>query len=133
MLKYTYAVTVSTLGGTWYKHDDPLYRPDWRHAIIAQANANLSRALGLLEAAGVPVVAINVDCAYVVSDEPDPVAAMKGTLTLGEGLGDFKVRDATIPLSAVAEAFDPARQRGEAAVKALTRLIAAVGGAGGGE
>ncbi len=132
VLKYTYAVTVSTLGGTWYTHDDPLYRPDWRHQIIAQANANLSRALGRLEAAGVPVVAINVDCAYVVSDEPDPVAAMKGTLTLGEGLGDFKVRDAAIPLSAVVEAFDPERQRGEAAVKALTRLIATAGGTGGG-
>ena len=130
VLKYTYAVTVSTLGGTWYKHDDPLYRPDWRHAIIAQANANLSRALGRLEAAGVPVVAINVDCAYVVSDEPDPVAAMKGTLTLGEGLGDFKVRDAAIPLGQVVEAFDPERQRGEAAVKTLTRLIAAAGGGG---
>jgi len=132
VLKYTYAVTVSTLGGTWYKHDDPLYRPDWRHQIIAQANANLSRALGRLDAAGVPVVAINVDCAYVVSDEPDPVAAMRGTLTLGEGLGDFKVRDATIPLGQVVEAFDPERQRGEAAVKALTRLIAAAGGTGGG-
>jgi hypothetical protein len=132
VLKYTYAVTVSTLGGTWYKHDDPLYRPDWRHHIIAQANANLSRALGRLEAAGVPVVAVNVDCAYVVSDEPDPVAAMKGTLKLGEGLGDFKVRDAAIPLVAVVEAFDPERQRGEAAVKALTRLIAAAGGTGGG-
>ena len=35
------------------------------------------------------------------------------------------MRDAAIPLSAVAEAFDPERQRGEAAVKALTRLIAA--------
>jgi len=132
VLKYTYAVTVSTLGWTWYKHDDPLYRPDWRHHIIAQANANLSRALGRLEAAGVPVVAVNVDCAYVVSDEPDPVAAMKGTLKLGEGLGDFKVRDAAIPLVAVVEAFDPERQRGEAAVKALTRLIAAAGGTGGG-
>ena len=76
-----------------------------------------------------PVVAINVDCAYVVSDEADPVAAMKGALKLGEGLGDFKVRDAAILLATVAAAFDPERQRGEAAVKALTRLIAAAGDA----
>jgi len=56
---------------------------------------------------------------------------MKGTLKLGEGLGDFKVRDAAIPLVAVVEAFDPERQRGEAAVKTLTRLIAAAGGGNG--
>jgi len=56
----------------------------------------------------------------------------KGTLKLGEGLGDSKVRDAAIPLAAVVEAFDPERQRGEAAVKTLTRLIATAGGTGGG-
>jgi len=44
-----------------------------------------------------------------VSDEPDPVAACPPSVTLGTGLGHFKVQDATIPLDLVLPAFDGTR------------------------
>ncbi len=45
-LKYTYSLTISGFNSAWQRdRRSPLYRPDWRHAILAQANANLSRAL----------------------------------------------------------------------------------------
>jgi len=84
----------------------PLYRPDWRHLIIAQANANLSRALHKMDAAGYTPVAVHKDAVYLVSDEPDPVQACPPSVMLGTGLGHFKVQDAAIPLETVLPAFD---------------------------
>jgi len=78
VFKLTYAVTISSLAGQWhrpdsplyrpdsplYRPDSPLYRPDWRHAILAQGAANLSRALGRMDAAGCTPVAVNIDCVW---------------------------------------------------------------------
>ncbi len=106
-LKYTYALTISSFNSAWQRDKrSPLYRPDWRHLIIAQANANLSRALHKMDAAGYTPVAVHKDAVYLVSDEPDPVTACPPSVTLGTGLGHFKVQDATIPLERVLPAFD---------------------------
>ena len=109
-LKYTYALTISGFNSAWHKEKrSPLYRPDWRHLVIAQANANLSRALHKMDMAGYTPVAVHKDAVYLLSDEPDPVAACPPSVTLGTGLGHFKVQDAAIPLDRVLPAFDGTR------------------------
>jgi len=109
-LKYTYSLTISGFNSVWQRERrSPLYRPDWRHLIIAQANANLSRALHKMDRDGYTPVAVHKDAVYLVSDEPDPVAACPPSVTLGTGLGHFKVQDAAIPLDTVLPAFDGTR------------------------
>jgi len=109
-LKLTYSLTISGFNSVWQRERrSPLYRPDWRHLIIAQANANLSRALHKMDMAGYTPVAVHKDAVYLVSDEPDPVAACPPSVTLGTGLGHFKVQDAAIPLETVLPAFDGTR------------------------
>ncbi len=106
-LKYTYALTISSFNSVWQRDKrSPLYRPDWRHLVIAQANANLSRALHKMDAAGYTPVAVHKDAVYLLSDEPDPVAACPPSVTLGTGLGHFKVQDAAVPLGEVLPAFE---------------------------
>ncbi len=109
-LKYTYALTISGFNSAWQRdRRSPLYRPDWRHAILSQANANLSRALHKMDLAGYTPVAVHKDAVYLVSDEPDPVKACPPSVTLGTALGHFKVQDAAIPLDRVLPAFDGTR------------------------
>jgi len=109
-LKLTYSLTISGFNSVWQRERrSPLYRPDWRHLIIAQANANLSRALHKMDRDGYTPVAVHKDAVYLVSDEPDPVAACPPSVMLGDGLGHFKVQDAAIPLETVLPAFDGTR------------------------
>ncbi len=54
-------------------------------------------------------MAVHKDAVYLVSDEPDPVAACPPSVTLGTGLGHFKVQDAAVPLGEVLPAFDGTR------------------------
>jgi len=120
-LKYTYALTISGFNSAWHRDKrSPLYRPDWRHAILAQANANLSRALHKMDRDGYTPVAVHKDCVYLVSDESDPIKACPPSVTLGSGLGHFKVQDAALPLDRVLPAFDGARGGG---VGTLLRLV----------
>jgi hypothetical protein len=64
------------------------YRPEWAHAIIAQARTNFYRKLRKLGAA--PYL-VDTDAAYYAADEPDPtVFAARVGLVLGGGLGQFK-------------------------------------------
>ena len=126
-LKYTYALTISGFNSPWHKEKrSPLYRPDWRHAILAQANANLSRALHKMDAAGYTPVAVHKDAVYLVSDEPDPVKACPPSVTLGMGLGHFKVQDAVIPLEGVLPAFDGASGGGLGTLLRLLKPLRAV-------
>jgi len=121
-LKLTYAQAISSFNSAWMKDKgSPFYRPDWRHLVVAQANANLSRALHKMEAAGYAPVAVHKDAVYLVSDEEDAVAAAPSSLTLGTGLGDFKVQDAGVPLEAVLSAFE----MGRGGIGTLTRLLRA--------
>jgi len=109
-LKLTYSLTISGFNSPWHRDKrSPLYRPEWRHAILAQASANLSRALHKMDQAGYTPVAVHKDAVYLLSDEPDPVAACPRSVTLGTGLGHFKVQDAAIPLDLVLPAFDGTR------------------------
>jgi len=120
-LKYTYALTISGFNSSWHKEKrSPLYRPDWRHLVIAQANANMSRALHKMDRDGYTPVAVHKDAVYLVSDEPDPVQACPPSVTLGTGLGHFKVQDAAIPLERVLPAFDGASGGG---LGTLLRLL----------
>jgi len=57
---------------------------------------------------------------YLVSDEPDPVKACPPSVTLGTGLGHFKVQDAAIPLERVLPAFDGTHGGG---IGTLLRLL----------
>jgi len=120
-LKYTYSLTISGFNSAWQRERrSPLYRPDWRHLIIAQANANMSRALHKMDRDGYTPVAVHKDAVYLLSDEPDPVAACLPSVTLGTGLGHFKVQDAAIPLERVLPAFDGASGGG---LGTLLRLL----------
>jgi len=128
-LKLTYALTVSSFNGAWLRDKgSPLYRPDWRHAVISQANANMERALHKMEVAGYRPVAVHKDAVYLVSDEPDPVAACPPSITLGAGLGHFKVQD-TVPLGAVRPVLDGTRGGGIGAlIKAIRAAVEAESG-----
>ena len=120
-LKYTYALTISSFNSSWNKEKrSPLYRPDWRHLVIAQANANLSRALHKMDVVGYTPVAVHKDAVYLLSDEPDPIKACPPSVTLGTGLGHFKVQDAAIQLERVLLAFDGASGGG---LGTLLRLL----------
>ena len=111
-LKLTYSLTVSSFNGAWLRDRcSPLYRPDWRHAVISQANANMERALHKMEADGYRPVAVHKDAIYLMSDEPDPVKACPPSITLGAGLGHFKAQD-TVPLKAVLPVLAGARGGG---------------------
>jgi len=136
VFKLTYAVTISSMAGQWHRRDSALYRPDWRHAILAQGAANLSRAIERMDAADCTPVAVNIDCVYIVSDEPDAVAACPPTITLGTGLGHFKVHDAGVPLAPLLPAFglrDEGRATLGVGMKRLLALIREGTGAEGGE
>jgi len=123
-LKYTYSLTISGFNSTWQRERrSPLYRPDWRHAILAQANANLSRALHKMDRDGYTPVAVHKDAVYLVSDEPDPVTACPPSVTLGTGLGHFKVQDAAVPLEIVLPAFDGTRGGGIGTLLKLLRPL----------
>ncbi len=122
-LKLTYSLTVSSFNGAWLRDKcSPLYRPDWRHAVISQANANMTRALHKMEGAGYKAVAVHKDAVYLVSDEVDPVVACPPSITLGSGLGHFKVQDAAVPLKAVLPVLDGTRGGG---IGSLMKVIRA--------
>jgi len=68
-----------------------IYRPDWRHTIIALTRANLWRKMWRIGAAtGRWPVSVYRDSLRYLSDEPDPVAACPYGLILGDRLGQFK-------------------------------------------
>ncbi len=58
---------------------------------------------------GYTPVAVHKDAVYLLSDESDPVKACPPSVTLGTGLGHFKVQDAAAPLGEVLPAFDGTR------------------------
>lgn len=62
-----------------------LYRPDWRHAIVATARANIYR--NLLNARLEPF-AIRTDAIYVITENADPASATH--LRLGQELGQWE-------------------------------------------
>jgi hypothetical protein len=77
-----------------------MWRPDWRHFIMAQARANLQRAI--VGSSLVPF-GIEADAITIVSDEADPVKAAKG-LKISPQAGHFKVAF-SVPIKALPHAF----------------------------
>ena len=95
-LKALYRITIGWLGGSFHDDADELYRPLWRHSIMATARANLYRrvrAIGL--ATGRYPFAVDVDCLYYAGDVPEG-------LPISPQLGKFK-RAGTAPIGDVAE------------------------------
>lgn len=104
LVKRTYTVTIGSFAGHFREPGHELYRPDWRHHVIALARSNLARRIAR---AGIRPLAIDVDCIYLHSLEPDPAVAGAG-LGLGLGLGDFK-HAGTLPANVAARALEEHR------------------------
>lgn len=88
-IKATYSEAVGMCG----REGGRVYRIDWRHTWIAKARALLWWRLwniGMTEARW--PVAVNVDAATYASQEADPIAGCPRGLTIGRGLGQFKVK-----------------------------------------
>jgi hypothetical protein len=92
-------------------HTHPLFRPDWRHSIMAQSRANLWRQLPRLEAAGLAPAAVRTDALYIASDEPDPMRAIGDLLPIGDDLRSFSW-EGSCRLAEVLEHFEGHRALG---------------------
>lgn len=61
------------------ERQSPLYRPDWRHQVIAQAKSNMRWMIDKIGTrTGHWPVAIYFDALYYVSDDPNPITAWPG-------------------------------------------------------
>lgn len=65
-------------------------RPDWHYAVIAQARANLFRKIRKAWEDGAAPLAVDTDCVWYGSDDPDPVTARPAAFALGDGPGQLK-------------------------------------------
>lgn len=96
-VKATYTEAIGLMG----REGGRVFRPDWRHALIAQARCNLFRKMFRIvqEEHRFPV-RIKVDAVTYSSDECDPVAAAPAGLRLaapGEGLALGRFTYDTLP------------------------------------
>lgn len=101
-VKGTYSNALGRLAGQRAKaNGHRLYRPDWRHHVIAQARYALTRRLlAVAESFGMYPLAIATDAVVYASSEPDPAKAIPtiydangqpcGGLIDGTGLGQVK-------------------------------------------
>lgn len=85
LVKRTYTLTIGNLAGHFHEGGEPLHRPDWRHAIIATARANLYRRIRKLN---LRPLAVDVDSLVLASDAPRP-ELVDPALPLGDALGQF--------------------------------------------
>ncbi|MFD7161298.1 hypothetical protein ACFV9C_42400 [Kribbella sp. NPDC059898] len=90
------------------QNHDPMYRPDWRHQVIAMAKANLLRQIiKIFNATGRWPFAITVDALYYTATSPDPKTAWPGEdKQLGKGLGQFEPERAGRMTDALRELTD---------------------------
>ena len=92
-IKGVYTATVGKLGERQpSRRDYHLWRPDWRHMIIAHTRtAILNQLIKIHDASGVMPILVDRDTIGFVTDEPDPVAAWPGDpAKLGTGIGAWK-------------------------------------------
>jgi hypothetical protein len=130
VFKDTYAQSIAWLDGHWLAgtSGNRLYRPDWRHAVIAQAAANLYRNAVRAVQRGAHIVSIATDCLYVVSNCPDPwkCATEECGFTLSPEVGRYKVAVNAFPLQRVRRVFTNAGfARTRSVITSLTKEIAA--------
>lgn len=96
--------TYTAMTGRFARAEDgqaksPLYRPDWRLAVIGTANANLLRKIRSAgQTCDMWPVGISTDEVFYLSDDPHPDTALPTPLKLGGALGQFKV-SRTAPLT----------------------------------
>lgn len=78
-LKVEYSAGVAAFASMDYRGSE-FYYPHWRHHVIGQSEANLSRKLRQIHAAtGHAPVAIHRDAVVYLTDDPDPAALVAGT------------------------------------------------------
>lgn len=114
-------------GEAWDREGDSMFRPDWRHQVVAKARANLLRFWAKLPADLQPF-GTYIDQFYLASDEPDPEAAATGVgIPLGTGLAHFKPHG-SVAMPAALAAVDPYLQpkagRPANPARAIRHLIA---------
>lgn len=114
-------------GEAWDREGDSMFRPDWRHQVVAKARANLLRFWAKLPADLRPF-GTYIDQFYLASDEPDPAAAATAVgIPLGSGLAHFKPHGSiAMPaaLAAVDTFLQPKGGRPANPVRAIRHLIA---------
>lgn len=113
-------------GAAWDREGDNMFRPDWRHQVVAKARANLLRFWAKLPADQRPF-GTYIDQFYLASDEADPIAAAERVgIPLGSGLAHFKPHG-SIAMPAALAAMDPYLQpkggRSVNLVRALRHLV----------
>ena len=90
LIKRTYAHTIGGFAGHWREPGDELYRPDWRHAIIANARANLYRRIIRAAAEDGAPFAVDVDAVWIASATEAHGGRAGAALGLGDGPGSFR-------------------------------------------
>jgi hypothetical protein len=107
----------------WERAGDALFRPDWRHHVIAQTRANLIRAVLRCSAEDqARLWAVATDCLFFVM----PTSAPPAGLVIDDHPGHFRVTGSG-PLRAAVAAVGP--RKGRSAVVALQRHVASLEGA----
>jgi hypothetical protein len=87
-LKATYRQAIGMLG----RDSSRVFRPDWRHTVIATARWSMWRKLlAVAETEDRWPLAVNVDCVTYASATRDPDAARPKGIKLGTGAGMFKI------------------------------------------
>lgn len=78
-VKAGYSSVAGSFASEYYR-DSEFYYPHWRHHIIGQSEANLSRNLRkIFEVTGAAPIAVYRDAMVYLTDDPDPAALVKGT------------------------------------------------------
>ena len=112
-LKATYTQGIGWLDGGWLRtssEPEDLYRPDWRHAVMAQALANFYRnGLAVYTAHGLAPIAAYTDAWYYVLADADAARACPSTDKVmrldRESLAGWSVK-ASAPLVTVRASLD---------------------------
>lgn len=113
VVKATYTQGIGWLDGSWLRtssEPEDLYRPDWRHAVMAQARANFYRnGLAVYEAHGLAPFAAYTDAWYYVLADADAARACPSTAKVmrldAESLAGWSVK-ASAPLATVRPSLD---------------------------
>lgn len=91
-VKALYTATVGKLGERDGRPNYHLWRPDWRHHIVAASRTGILHTLsGILDKSGVAPLAVDHDAVFFASDEADPAKAWPGDpKKLGTSPGSWK-------------------------------------------
>lgn len=133
-VKLTYAQFSGWLAGGFHvrkvregNEPDALWRPDWRHLIIAQTRANLYRnILDIARKSGVFPFAGFTDCWYFALSTPDALAAAPAGMRMEPSLRGYGVKYAGVPMAPVRELIDAMRAGTLTPRKAVSRIVSTI-------